>query len=186
MQLDQTEPELVQAAARGDREAYGYLVRKYQERLLAAVMQMVRQRVEAEDIVQDTFLQAYANLRKFEGKCAFYTWIYRIAMNLVLSRRRRARPVLSLDENSGVLADEPTDRSGSPADRIVREENLSEIRMAVANLDEDQRAVLVLRAVEGFDYRTIGSLLGLNVGTVRSRLHRARMSIRCALQAANA
>ena len=187
MLLNQTESELVQAAARGDREAYEQLVRMYQNRLLSAVTNMVRRSVEAEDIVQDAFLQAYANLRTFEGKCGFYTWIYRIALNLVLSRRRRrTRPVFSLDESRELTGDEPTDRSESAADRMVREESLAEIQAAVANLDADQRDVLVLRAVEGFDYRTIGSVLGLNVGTVRSRLHRARMNVRCALEAANA
>jgi RNA polymerase sigma-70 factor (ECF subfamily) len=182
----QTEAELVQAAARGDGEAYEQLVRKYQDRLFTTVMHMVRRRVEAEDIVQDAFLQAYANLPAFQGKCGFYTWLYRIAMNLALSRRRRARPVFSLEENREAIGEEPADRGEAPPDKMVREERLAEIQAAVANLDADQRAVLVLRAVEGFDYRTIGLVLGLNVGTVRSRLHRARMKVRSALQAANA
>lgn len=182
MLAKQTEAEFVQAAAHGDAEAYEQLVRKYRNRLLTAVIQVVRQEVEAEDIVQDAFLAAYTNLLSFRRECSFYTWTYRIAMNLASDRRRRTRPVYSLDECRETTGDGLIDDGEAPDDRMLRAERLAEIQTAVANLDADQQAVLVMRAVGGFDYHTIGTVLGVKVGTVRSRLHRARTKVHTALQ----
>jgi RNA polymerase sigma-70 factor (ECF subfamily) len=182
MPPERTDTELIQATLRGEQAAYEQLVRKYQERLFKAVLPVARRRVDAEDLVQEAFLRAYMSLHAFEGRSSFYTWLYRIAINLALGRRRRAPPVVWLEEVSRSAGAEPADGSEWPGERLVREERLAEVRAAVANLEAGQRAAWVLRAVHGFDYRKIGSVLGVNIGTVRSRLHRARRHLQCALQ----
>jgi RNA polymerase sigma-70 factor (ECF subfamily) len=175
---------LIEAVLGGNREAYGQLVAKYQPRLLRVVTQMVRHHAEAEDLVQEAFLQAYTHLNTFQQKSSFFTWLYRIAVNLVISQRRRKRPAVSLDALRDVAGEEPADRHELPADRLLRLERSTALRAALAKLDADHQDVLVLRAVQGFEYREIGTLLGLKMGTVRSRLHRARLSLRLSLEAA--
>ena len=175
------ERQLVQHAARGNSEAFGQLVRAYEHRLFSTVIHIVRCRAEAEDIVQDAFVQAFVKLNSFRGGSSFYTWLYRITVNLALSRGRRRRVRQSLEETQDVTLDEPADPRGSASDPLMRQERASEIQRALASLSEDQRSILLLRGVEGFDYETIGQILNLNPGTVRSRLHRARAELRAKL-----
>jgi len=181
----ETEPGLVAAAVQGNRDAYGQLVRKYQDRLMTTVYHVVQDRADAEDVVQETFLRAFVHLRTFAGRSAFFTWLCRIALNLAIGEhRRRAR--ISFRQTAESSQDEPVDRGDLPGDRLMREESLSQIQKALAALAPDQRAVLVLRTVEGLNYQEISQVLDLNVGTVRSRLHRARMQLRDLLQSADA
>jgi len=181
----ETEPGLVAAAVQGNRDAYGQLVRKYQDRLMTTVYHVVQDRADAEDVVQETFLRAFVHLRTFAGRSAFFTWLCRIALNLAIGEhRRRAR--IAFRQPAESSPDEPVDRGDLPGDRLMREESLSQIQRALAALAPDQRAVLVLRTVEGLNYQEISQVLDLNVGTVRSRLHRARMQLRDLLQSADA
>jgi RNA polymerase sigma-70 factor, ECF subfamily len=182
MLQQETEAELLAAAVQGNRDAYGQLVQKYQDRLLITVYRVVQNRAEAEDLCQEAFLQAYIHLRTFAGRSTFYTWLCRIALNLAISQRRRGRRSPSLDQTRQATGAEPADHGDLPADRLVREESLSQIRKALATLAPDQRAVIVLRAVDELDYQQIAEVLGLKLGTVRSRLHRARMQLRDLLQ----
>jgi RNA polymerase sigma-70 factor (ECF subfamily) len=171
-----SDSELIDATLRGDRDAYGHLVRRYQDRLFNSMVHTVRCQAEAEDIVQEAFVRAYTKLGTFQGNSSFLTWLYRIAMNVAVTRRRRTHATMSLDvwARSGG----PQDRSEQPCEELDRRERMAQIQAALAKLDQDQRAVLVLRAIDGWDYQTIAQVLGVNIGTVRSRLHRARRKLR--------
>ncbi len=170
--------ELVTRSRQGDRDAFGDLVRTYQDRLFNSILRVVASRTDAEDLVQEAFVQAYLNLAAFRGNCSFYTWLYRIALNLAYSNARRRQVRKALERTREVSDDIPADSTASPSERMERAEESERIRRALAALSNEHRVLLVLRGVEGFDYQTIAEVMHLNPGTVRSRLHRARASFR--------
>lgn len=170
--------QLIQATLAGDSSAFGLLVRKYQDRLFNTLVHVVGRREEAEDLAQDAFVQAFVKLETFQGNSAFYTWLYRIAFNLAMSRKRRKSPESSLDARRELLHDEPKDAGETAGDRMLREERAEQIRAGLGALSDEHRSILVLREMDGCCYETIGEILNLPVGTVRSRLHRARLQLR--------
>ncbi|MDX1945898.1 MAG: sigma-70 family RNA polymerase sigma factor [Pirellulaceae bacterium] len=172
------DPQLIEATLRGDSAAYSTLVRKYQDRLLTALVHVGGSREEAEDVAQEAFVQAYLKLATFAGGSSFYTWLYRIAFNAAISRRRKRRGEASLDQSREASGSEPADDSESADERLLRRERAVQVRQALSQLAEEFRSVLVLREVEGCDYDTIAEILDLPVGTVRSRLHRARLQLK--------
>lgn len=172
------EPQLIEASLQGDSAAFGRLVTLYQDRLYNAMVHFCGNATEAEDVAQEAFVQAYLKLRDFQRQSAFYTWLYRIAFNTAVSRKRRKRIETSIDKSRDDLGDEPTDYGDAPGDRLLREEQAVQVRAALDLLSEEHRSILVLREIEGCDYEQIAEILGINVGTVRSRLHRARLQMR--------
>lgn len=172
--------ELIAGTLRGDSAAFGGLVRKYQDRLLTAVTHVAGSRVEAEDVVQDAFVQAYLKLPTFAGGSSFYTWLYRIALNGAISRRRK-RGGATVEHTRDLAGNEPAAASEPPADRLLRHERAAQVRRALSELPDEFRVVLVLREMEGCDYDTIARILELPIGTVRSRLHRARLQLKTQL-----
>jgi RNA polymerase sigma-70 factor (ECF subfamily) len=172
------ERRLVELSRSGDAEAFGELVRSYQDRLFNSVLQILQSRTDAEDTVQDAFVQAYLNLDSFQGKSSFYTWLYRIAVNLAFSCGRKRRTEVSVERTRDTVGTEPLDKRGSPSSRMERAEQASQLERALASLSEEHRVVLILRGVEGLDYEKIAEVLQLNPGTVRSRIHRARTTLR--------
>jgi RNA polymerase sigma-70 factor (ECF subfamily) len=181
----QQESRLVDAALRGNRDAYGELVKTYQNPLYNSMIHIVCSPVDAEDIVQEAFVKALLKLHQFERRRSFYTWLYRIATNLALRHLRYANQESSLDLQREFHGHETIDESESPEEKIMREEQATGLLAALAELDADQRAVLILREFEGCDYQTIGTILELKPGTVRSRLHRARTKLREVLETAS-
>ncbi len=173
-----SDAKLVEAALAGDRDAFGDLVSRYQHRLYNALLRIVGSREDAADAAQDAFIQAYQKLESFRGESGFYTWLCRIAMNMAFSRRRRRRPTASLDEAKDRVGEEPVDHQTSPLDGAVRKEEVLQVQTALANLGDQHSKILVLREIEGCSYETIADILKLPVGTVRSRLFRARMQLR--------
>lgn len=169
---------LVQAARRGDSAAFGQLVRKYQDRLASSLLYVCGSHQEAEDVAQEAFVQAFVKLESFAGDSAFYTWLYRIAMNAAISRRRKRRGAESVEETREQTGREPQDGGEQAEERLLREERAVLVRRALGLLSDEHRAILVLREVEGCDYDQIAAILGLPVGTVRSRLHRARLQLK--------
>ena len=168
---------LIRASRRGDRDAFGQLVRKYQDRLYNGMVHKSRSPADAEDVVQEAFVQAYLKLDSFRQESSFFTWLYRIGLNLAWTKRHRQRretPFADLTELPG--ADEQTHES--PSDRLTSKENCDLVQRALADLRDDQRVILVLREIQGFDYATIAKLTDTKVGTVRSRIHRARAALR--------
>lgn len=174
--------QLIADTLAGDRVAFGSLVRKYQGRLFNTLLHVVGSREEAEDVVQEAMVQAFLKLDTFQGRSAFYTWLYRIAFNTSVSRRRRRRPELSIDQHFEATGAEIVSNEDAPDSCLLRQEQIDLVRHAIGKLDEPHRAILVLREIEGCDYETIGEILELPAGTVRSRLHRARLQLRDLLE----
>jgi RNA polymerase sigma-70 factor, ECF subfamily len=133
---------------------------------------------DARDIVQEALVQAYLNLRSFQGSSAFYTWLYRIAFNVAATQRRRKRPTVSVERGREQAGLEPVDGHPGPAEQVEQEERGRQVRQGLAQLSEEHRAVLVLREIDGCDYEAMAAILELPIGTVRSRLHRARLELR--------
>ena len=172
------EPSLIDQALGGNTAALGQLVRRYQDRLFTSVMHVVGQYEEAEDVVQETFVRALTKLDSFRQDSSFFTWIYRIALNAALNRNRRRRASFPLGTRREGEGRDPADPGEMPHDRVLRLERAEQIRWALHQLSDEYRIVLVLREIEGFDYATIGHVLDISIGTVRSRLHRARALMR--------
>ncbi len=166
----------------GDSGAFGILVRKYQERLFHCLANLSGDMHEAEDLAQEAFVQAFLKIRTFQGQSSFFTWLYRIAFNLTVSRLRRKRPHTSLGDRHESGETEPVDAGENVLDKLARDERAAQVQAALATLTPDYRAILVLREMEACDYETIAEILNLPLGTVRSRLFRARMELRERLQ----
>ncbi len=169
---------LIAETLAGDAAAFGQLVRKYQDRLYNALVQSLGMWDEAHDVVQDSFVQAFLKLHSFQGQSKFYTWLYRIAFNTAASSRRKRRPSLSLDQSRESGGHEPLFDGEAPHDRAMQTERVERVQRALATLTDDHRTILVLREIDGMAYEEISDILELPVGTVRSRLFRARMQLR--------
>ncbi len=174
--------QLIDQTLAGDAAAFEQLVRRHQDRLFNTLCHTIGNREEAEDVVQDTFVQAYTKLQHFQQRSSFYTWIYRIAHNLWVSRRRRRRPHMSVELGRELTGKEPTDGLESPVQQLERQERIQLIRTALAALGDEARAILVLREMDGCCYESIAELLDVPLGTVRSRLHRARLQLKRKLE----
>jgi RNA polymerase sigma-70 factor, ECF subfamily len=174
--------ELIDQTLKGKPAAFGVLVEKYQDRLFNAVVHCVGNVEDARDAVQEAFIQAFLRLETFHQTSAFYTWLYRIAFNLAASHRRKKHQTASVDWARESTGCEPVDSGDGPAEQLAQEERRQKVREAIGQLGEDHRAVLVLRDMEGCCYEEIAEILDLPVGTVRSRLHRARGQLRDALK----
>lgn len=177
----------VERASAGDTSAFEALVRKYQGWVFTLAYRMLGDRAEAEDMAQEIFLKAYRSLPKFERKSSFSTWLYTIATNHCLNRleSRRRRPRLQEMIRSTRAEGNPDpveDRVADPApgaDQVLEQADLRRlIQEQLLRLTPEHRAILVLRDIQGLAYEEIGGLLGLESGTVRSRLHRARMELK--------
>lgn len=179
---ESTDEQAIAAVLGGDSSAYETLVRRYQDRLFNTLTQLLRDEHEAEEVTQEAMLQAYAKLSSFRGHSAFYTWLYRIAFNLAMSRKRKRRPEASINAMEDGRSLEIEGDASAPDHRMVQGERAEQVHEALDQLGEDFRAVLILREMEGFDYETIGSMLEVPVGTVRSRLSRARGMLRDVLR----
>jgi RNA polymerase sigma-70 factor (ECF subfamily) len=174
---------LVEACRGGQTEAFGALVRRYQDRLYSTVLRLVGSSEDAEDVLQDTFVRAFERLDQFHGDSSFYTWIYRVAVNLALSGYRRRRVRASLKRSrmwSAPVSSEPADSSpeADPTISLERAERERIIEDALDRLGPDHRAVVILKDFDGHRYEEISAILDIPVGTVRSRLHRARCELR--------
>jgi RNA polymerase sigma-70 factor, ECF subfamily len=175
---------LVERCRHGDMQAFGSLVAKYQERVLNVVHRLCGRWAEAEELAQETFLKALERIGQFRGSSAFYTWLFRIAVNLAVSHRRRLgrvgfRSLSGPDDSDGSLGDSLTSdlarrREAGPARAAEADETNRRLREALEELDEEFRLVVVLRDIEEMDYSQIARVLELPPGTVKSRLHRAR------------
>lgn len=175
-----TDGELVARVLQGDKNAFRPIVERYQNRIFAMVVGMVRDEAEARDLVQNAFIKAYQSLDTFRLDSSFYTWLYRIAMNLAIDscRKRRRRKtgsfdeaVAARDEDGEMLELHHTD---GPAEALQRKELRQRIFAAMEELTEEQREVLLLREVEGLSYAEISESMGIPEGTVMSRLFYAR------------
>ena len=187
MSGERADADLVRQAAEGDRDAFRDLFERYQRRVLSVVMGMLHDRDAALDVTQETFIKAYRSIDRFKGEASFYTWIYRIAVNLAIDWQRREwrRPMAAPTRSpSGDGPEEDAiDRIGDETpgndpflatrDRQLRER----VREAIEELTPDHKAVILLREVEGLSYDEISRAMQCSIGTVMSRLHYARKKL---------
>jgi RNA polymerase sigma-70 factor (ECF subfamily) len=183
MSADVTDLSLVQRVQRGDKAAFDALVLKYQHKLVKLVSRYMRNPAEAEDVAQEAFIKAYRALPQFRGDSAFYTWLYRIAINTaknaVVSRDRS--PIdYDLDLQNPGESYEAHSRmkdSETPEGLVLTEEIRTTVNSAIDELPEDLRTAIMLRELEGLSYEEIAASMDCPVGTVRSRIFRAREAI---------
>jgi RNA polymerase sigma-70 factor (ECF subfamily) len=188
----QDDRTLLTRAQAGDMSAFESLVERHEEKVYGLAMRMTRSEADAAEIAQDTFLSAYQHLAEFRGEAAFGSWVHRIAANNALMRLRRQRilDVVSDDlaapefTERGSLAEPPeTDWSRRADDKILDDELGRAIQEATDTLPEGYREVFLLKDVEGLSYEEISEMLGISIPAVKSRLHRARLALREAIDA---
>jgi len=185
----QEDSRLVARCQDGDLEAFNQLVLKYQDRVLDTVYRMVGSLEDAEDLAQECFVRAFQAIGEFRGQSSFYTWLFRIAVNGALSQRRRAarrrRHVAGRYETPEDLGPAAVDAGAAePIDGVEQEEQRAAVIGALRRLDPEQRAVIVLKDIEGADYAQMAEILQCPRGTVKSRLHRARQALKAELSRA--
>jgi RNA polymerase sigma-70 factor (ECF subfamily) len=173
---------LIADCLQGQTAAFGELVRRYQDRLYNTVYRLVDNAEDAQDVVQDAFLSAYQSLGSFKGDSQFFTWLYRIAVNTAISLKRKQRVALSLRAGRGGEAggSEPVDPSelSRPEHALEKAEQAHKVQEALNRLSAEHRTVLLLKDMEGQKYETMAEILQVPIGTIRSRLHRARLELR--------
>jgi RNA polymerase sigma-70 factor (ECF subfamily) len=182
MTPDDSDQQLVERVQAGDKSAFDLLVRKYQHRVLKLVGRFVSDAAEAEDVAQEAFLKAYRALASFRGDSAFYTWLYRIAINtaknaLVSNRRRPVDFDLDLQDPEQYDRHARLKEGDTPEGVLLTEEIRNVVERAMEQLPEDLRTAIILRELEGMSYEEIAEAMDCPVGTVRSRIFRAREAI---------
>lgn len=174
---------LVEKAQKGDKQAFGVLVEKYNKKLFRLLSRMVRDQSEIEDIVQDSFIKAYRAINNFRGDSAFYTWLYRIGVNtaknhlMALSRRPKAMNDVELEDienfdDAGDLRSYET-----PESALMAKEIAATVNETIEQLPEELKSAITLREIDGLSYEEIAEIMDCPIGTVRSRIFRARESI---------
>jgi RNA polymerase sigma-70 factor, ECF subfamily len=175
--------QLVERVQRGDKRAFNLLVTKYERRLIRLLSRFVRDPHEVEDIAQEAFIKAYRALPTFRGDAAFYTWLYRIgintAKNYLMSRGRRAPTATEYDAEEAEGFEDATGLQdlNTPENELLSKEVAQVVNDAMAALPEDLRTAISLREMEGLSYEEIAETMGCPIGTVRSRIFRAREAI---------
>lgn len=174
--------ELVKQVQSGSKKAFDLLVLKYQHRIIKLVMRYVRDRTDAEDVAQEAFLKAYRALPNFRGDSAFYTWMYRIAINtaknhLVSAGRRPLEVDLENEDGDALDLDELQKDVATPEHLLLTDEIRETVRKTVAGLPDDLRVAITLREAEGMSYDEIAHAMDCPIGTVRSRIFRAREAV---------
>ncbi|WP_185231441.1 RNA polymerase sigma factor RpoE [Teredinibacter franksiae] len=178
----QTDEQLVARVQKGDKRAFDLLVLKYQHKILAIISRFVKDSAEVQDVAQEAFIKAYRALPNFRGDSAFYTWIYRIAINtaknhLVSRGRRPPSSDVDVEDAEYYSGSEQLKDLGSPEGQMMRDQLETVVHKALRSLPEDLRTAVTLREMEGMSYEEIAEVMGCPVGTVRSRIFRARESI---------
>ncbi|HQR41843.1 MAG TPA: sigma-70 family RNA polymerase sigma factor [Gemmatales bacterium] len=181
--LEADEQQLLLAFQRGNLDAFSVLVHRYQDRLFNALTRFLDSREDAQDVLQDAFLSAFAHAKSFQGNSRFYTWVYRIAMNhaIDLHRRKKPRQTLSLHREDASDWDMHSKEEAAHA-AIEQQENCQMVRRALKVLSDEHRLVIVMKELDDMRYEEIAEVLEVPVGTVRSRLHRARLELKTVLE----
>lgn len=186
---DSDDIQLVERVRAHDTEAFGILVNKYRDRLYSVIYNMLSNKEDALDLTQDSFIKAFQSINKFRGRSAFYTWLYRIAVNTALSfiRKNRVRRFFSFDkmQEDGVesICEQNNIFEKNGEDRTIFLKELQEkLNIALQKLSNKHRVVVVLYEIEGLDHAAIAAILKCSEGTVRSRLHYAKEQLKVYLK----
>lgn len=180
-EIDQDDKTLVGLALRGRASAFEILVAKYHGRVYRLAFRLLGNIQDAEDVSQEVFTQVFLSLKSFKGKSSFYTWLFRITYNVSISHRRKRRSVISLQASQGTDSAPElmvVSSESPPEENLDREENKAILEKALGKLSMEHRACLVFKEMEGMSYEEIAHSLDIPVGTVRSRLFRARLDLR--------
>lgn len=175
--------DLVERAKKGDQDAFERLVLDNQNKVYSLALRLVNDREEAADLSQEAFVKAWQGLQSFQGESSFATWLYRLTTNLCIDwlrrqkRRERVEPAASLDDEASGWA-EPADRDSDPHLLLERSERGRALARGLDRLPDWQRRALVLRELSGLSYQEIGDELDIDLGTVKSRIARARLNLR--------
>lgn len=183
------ENELIRRSKAGDTESFSQLVQIYERRIVNYAFRMLRDRDDAEDAAQEAFLRAYRKLDTFNGDSAFSTWLYTILNNIcldVLRKRKRTGEQTHISINQNSADDEYEiqieDSSPGPYDSYRRKAAMKALEAAIGKLSDEHRAVIVMRDINGMEYDEIAKILGISLGTVKSRISRARLALRKILE----
>ena len=173
---------LVERVQKGDKRAFDLLIQKYQHRIVSLVSRYVSDPSEAQDVAQEAFIKAYRAIKRFRGDSAFYTWLYRIAINtaknwiVAKNRRPPSSDIDAVDAEQYGISDRLRENS-TPENELLREEIERTVFATIANLPEDLRTAIMLREMDGMSYEEIATTMECPIGTVRSRIFRAREAI---------
>jgi len=175
--------ELVERVQRGDKQAFGLLVSKYQRKLARLLSRMIRDQSEVEDVVQEAFIKAYRALPNFRGDSAFYTWLYRIGINtaknhlVAMGRRPHVPTEIEVEDAENFEEGGDLRTIATPETELMSKQVAQTVNETVAALPEELRTAITLREIEGLSYEEIATLMNCPIGTVRSRIFRARETI---------
>ncbi|WHI46288.1 RNA polymerase sigma factor RpoE [Microbulbifer sp. EKSA008] len=187
-QASTSDRELVERVQKGDKRAFDLLVLKYQHKIVAVVSRFIKDHSEVQDVTQEAFIKAYRALANFRGESAFYTWMYRIAINtaknhLVSRSRRPPSSDVELEDAEFYSGADLLRDNETPESQMFRDQLEAAVHRAIRALPEDLRSAVTLRELEGLSYEEIAEVMGCPVGTVRSRIFRAREAIDRTVQA---
>ncbi|GAA5523865.1 RNA polymerase sigma-H factor [Microbulbifer aestuariivivens] len=187
-QASPSDRQLVERVQKGDKRAFDLLVLKYQHKILAVVSRFIKDHAEVQDVTQEAFIKAYRALANFRGESAFYTWMYRIAINtaknhLVSRGRRPPSSDVDLDDAEFYSGADLLRDNETPENQLFRDQLETAVFDAIRALPEDLRSAVTLREMEGLSYEEIAEVMDCPVGTVRSRIFRAREAIDRTVQA---
>ena len=177
-----TDKEIIERVKNGDKKAYDLLVLKYQQRVINLISRFVKNYADALDVSQETFIKAYKALPNFRGESAFYTWLYRIAVNtaknhLTVQSRKITKSDYDVTEIEQIEGNMTLTEQTTPENLLIKDELQETILNTIENLPEDLKSAIMLREIEGLSYEEIAAVMECPVGTVRSRIFRARETI---------
>lgn len=184
----EVDQQLVERAQRGDKRAFDLLVSKYQRKLARLLSRFIRDSTEVEDVTQEAFIKAYRALPTFRGDSAFYTWLYRIGINtaknylVALGRRAPTTTNIDSEEAEGIEDGDQLRDLNTPEDELASKQVAETVNQTLGELPEELRTAITLREIEGLSYEDIANIMNCPIGTVRSRIFRAREAIAAKLR----
>mgnify|MGYP005758683759 CR=1 FL=1 len=175
---------LIKSALKGDMQSFEELIYQYEKKVYNVALRVFKNPEDAKDISQDVFIKIYKNLDKFDNKSSFSTWIYRITTNTCIDelRKRKGKETVSIDndieDDEGRFKREFADNEPTPEEKVISKEGESEIIKSMNTLSDEHRTIIVMRDIEGLSYTEISEIIGVSIGTVKSRISRARLQLK--------